>query len=135
MAEEQNNQAANGAQANQPQLSLQRIYVKDLSFESPKAPAIFQTQWNPHVNLDLNTRNTELQPGIYEVVLSVNATVTTARTRPASSLKSSRPASSPSTAWKTPRCATPWAPSARTFCSPMHAKRSTIWSCVAASLP
>ena len=77
MAEEQNNQAANGAQANQPQFSLQRIYVKDLSFESPKAPAIFQTQWNPHVNLDLNTRNTELQPGIYEVVLSVNATVTT----------------------------------------------------------
>ena len=65
MAEEQNNQAANGAQANQPQFSLQRIYVKDLSFESPKAPAIFQTQWNPHVNLDLNTRNTELQPGIY----------------------------------------------------------------------
>jgi len=76
MAEEnQNNQAANGA-ASQPQFSLQRIYTKDISFESPKAPSVFQTQWNPQVNLDLNTRHTELQEGMYEVVLTLNATVT-----------------------------------------------------------
>ncbi|AQZ94415.1 protein-export chaperone SecB [Halopseudomonas phragmitis] len=79
MAEEnQNNSAANGAQGNQPQVqfSLQRIYVKDLSFESPKAPAVFQSQWNPQVNLDLNTRHNQLQDGIFEVVLSLSATVT-----------------------------------------------------------
>jgi preprotein translocase subunit SecB len=79
MAEEnQNNQAANGAAQDQGQVqfSLQRIYVKDLSFESPKAPAVFQTQWNPQVNLDLNTRHTLLQEGIHEVVLSLSATVT-----------------------------------------------------------
>ncbi|TVP91423.1 MAG: protein-export chaperone SecB [Pseudomonadaceae bacterium] len=79
MAEQnQNNQAANGAQGEQPQVqfSLQRIYVKDISFESPKAPEVFQAQWNPQVNLDLNTRNTKLQDGIYEVVLSLSATVT-----------------------------------------------------------
>ena len=58
------------------QFSLQRIYVKDLSFESPKSPAVFQTQWNPKVNLDLNTRHTQLQDGIHEVVLSLSATVT-----------------------------------------------------------
>lgn len=78
MAEQnQNNAAANGAQGEQPQVqfSLQRIYVKDISFESPKAPEVFQTQWNPHVNLDLNTRHTKLQDGIYEVVLSLSATV------------------------------------------------------------
>ncbi|MFN3579775.1 MAG: protein-export chaperone SecB [Pseudomonas sp.] len=76
--ENQTNPAANGSDANQPQVqfSLQRIYVKDLSFESPKAPAVFQTQWNPHVNLDLNTRHSQLQDGIHEVVLSLSATVT-----------------------------------------------------------
>ena len=76
--ENQNNQAANGAaQGNQQvQFSLQRIYVKDLSFESPKAPSVFQSQWNPQVNLDLNTRHSELQEGVHEVVLSLSATVT-----------------------------------------------------------
>lgn len=76
--ENQNNQAANGAaQGNQQvQFSLQRIYVKDLSFESPKSPAVFQSQWNPQVNLDLNTRHSELQEGVHEVVLSLSATVT-----------------------------------------------------------
>ncbi|MBL4833365.1 MAG: protein-export chaperone SecB [Pseudomonas sp.] len=76
--ENQNSQGANGAADQQPQVqfTLQRIYVKDLSFESPKSPAVFQSQWNPHVNLDLNTRHSELQPGVHEVVLSLSATVT-----------------------------------------------------------
>ncbi|HDZ55672.1 MAG TPA: protein-export chaperone SecB [Pseudomonas xinjiangensis] len=77
--ENQNNQAANGAAQNSQapvQFSLQRIYVKDLSFESPKAPAVFQSQWSPQVNLDLNTRHTQLQEGVHEVVLSLSATVT-----------------------------------------------------------
>lgn len=76
MADEQQNATANGANQPQVQFALQRIYVKDLSFESPKAPAVFQTQWNPQVNLDLNTRHNKLQDDIYEVVLSLSATVT-----------------------------------------------------------
>ncbi|MDX9686390.1 MULTISPECIES: protein-export chaperone SecB [Halopseudomonas] len=77
MAEEQqNNTAANGANQPQVQFALQRIYVKDLSFESPKSPAVFQSQWNPQVSLDLNTRHSQLQEGIHEVVLSLSATVT-----------------------------------------------------------
>ena len=77
MADEQQNGAtANSADQPQVQFALQRIYVKDLSFESPKAPAVFQNQWNPQVNLDLNTRHNKLQDGIYEVVLSLSATVT-----------------------------------------------------------
>ncbi len=79
MADENQNNQANGAAQDgqaQVQFSLQRIYVKDLSFESPKAPGVFQSQWNPQVNLDLNTRHTQLQEGIHEVVLSLSATVT-----------------------------------------------------------
>lgn len=56
---ENDQQAAGGsnenANQNQPQFALQRIYVKDLSFESPNAPDVFQQQWKPSVNMDLNT--------------------------------------------------------------------------------
>ena len=41
MTEEQNNGAA-AADESSPQFSLQRIYVRDLSFEAPKSPAIFR---------------------------------------------------------------------------------------------
>ncbi len=69
MSENQQNQEQ------QPQFALQRIYIKDLSFESPKAPEIFKAQWQPEVKLDLNTTNTALEDGMYEVVLSLTATV------------------------------------------------------------
>lgn len=74
MAENQQNQAA--GEENQPQFALQRIYVKDLSFESPKAPEIFTKEWQPQVNLDLNTQNAQLEEGVFEVVLSLTVTVT-----------------------------------------------------------
>ena len=49
-------QATNGAaDEQQPQFSLQRIYLRDLSFESPKSPEIFRQEWNPSISLDLNT--------------------------------------------------------------------------------
>lgn len=70
-----NQQAAAGSEnANQPQFALQRIYVKDLSFESPNSPAIFQEQWKPQVSLDLNTSHTKISDNQYEVVLSLTVT-------------------------------------------------------------
>ncbi|OED44107.1 protein-export chaperone SecB [Endozoicomonas sp. (ex Bugula neritina AB1)] len=62
-------------QQEQPQFALQRIYVKDISFESPKSPEVFQTQWQPEVKLDLNTSNRPLEEGLFEVVLSLTITV------------------------------------------------------------
>ncbi|MDP0560850.1 MAG: protein-export chaperone SecB [Candidatus Endonucleobacter sp. (ex Gigantidas childressi)] len=64
MAENENKQE-------QAQFALQRIYVKDLSFESPKAPEIFQKEWQPEVSLDLNTSNQPLKQDMFEVVLSL----------------------------------------------------------------
>ena len=58
-----------------PQFALQRIYMKDISFESPKAPEIFQKQWQPEVKLDLSTSNRPLEEGLFEVVLSLTVTV------------------------------------------------------------
>jgi preprotein translocase subunit SecB len=57
-----------------PQFALQRIYLKDSSFESPKAPESFRAQWNPKINLELNSRHAELESGVFEVVLSVTVT-------------------------------------------------------------
>ena len=57
------------------QLMIQRIYVKGLSFETTNTPAIFQQRWEPELSLDLNTHHNLLEEGIYEVILSVTATV------------------------------------------------------------
>ncbi|MBC8945619.1 MULTISPECIES: protein-export chaperone SecB [Xenorhabdus] len=55
---------------------IQRVYTKDISFESPKAPQIFQQEWQPEVKLDLDTASNELVQGVYEVVLRVTVTAT-----------------------------------------------------------
>jgi preprotein translocase subunit SecB len=71
MADEQ---AASQDQAQQ-QFMMQRIYNKDLSFESPSSPAIFRKQWQPKVNVDLNTRSNPIdEQGNFEVVLSITLT-------------------------------------------------------------
>ena len=71
---EQGNGAANGLAQAQAQLNLQRIYVKDVSFEAPGVPQIFQEQGQPNVELHLGHRSTVLGPDVHEVVLSVTAT-------------------------------------------------------------
>ena len=71
MAEE--NQAAAGQQQ-QAQFAIQRIYTKDISFETPNSPGIFKKEWKPEVKLDLDTRSNLLDGNIYEVVLSVTVT-------------------------------------------------------------
>ena len=66
-------QAANQQQAAN-QFGLQRIYIKDLSFESPNSPGLFKDQWKPEVNLDLNSRSSKIETDLYEVVLSMTVT-------------------------------------------------------------
>lgn len=53
---------------------IQRIYTKDISFEAPNAPQVFQKDWQPEVKLDLDTASTQLAEGVYEVVLRVTVT-------------------------------------------------------------
>ena len=70
----ENQQAAGNENQNQPQFALQRIYVKDLSFESPNSPVVFQEQWKPQVSLDLNTSHNKISDNQYEVILSLTVT-------------------------------------------------------------
>lgn len=60
-----------------PEFGIQRIYLKDLSFEAPLAPQIFLQKWEPAVDLQLNTKATKLEDAIHEVVLEATVTVTT----------------------------------------------------------
>ena len=65
---------ANGATAAGPQLSLQKVYVKDASFEVPSAPHIFQEQGQPQIQLNLSQQVGTLADNVYEVVLTVTVT-------------------------------------------------------------
>ena len=62
----------------QPVFRIQRVYLKDVSFESPQTPGVFvaNTPWKPAVSLHLNTESSRLDNDLYESVLSVTATVT-----------------------------------------------------------
>jgi len=55
--------------------SLQKIYTKDISFETPNSPQIFQEQWKPLVNLDIGNTARALGKDHFEVVLAVTLTV------------------------------------------------------------
>ncbi len=69
------NQSEATQQGGNQQFAIQKIYIKDVSFESPNSPAMFTKEWQPEVNLDMNTNTQLLNEGVYEVVLSLTATV------------------------------------------------------------
>ena len=77
MADEETTAAgaeAQGEQSKAPQFAIERIYLKDLSLEAPRGPEAFKT-WQPAVNLDINTKQTTLQDGVHEVVLTLTVNV------------------------------------------------------------
>jgi preprotein translocase subunit SecB len=65
MADEQPNPAP------QKQLLLQKIYIKDLSFESPKAPMVFTTNVSPQTQLNVRSSAQEVAPDTTEVTLTI----------------------------------------------------------------
>lgn len=60
-----------------PHFEIQRIFTKDISFESPNTPHTFVEEWKPEVSLNLETKSNRIQDHMHEVVLSITATVTT----------------------------------------------------------
>ena len=68
------------AEENRPnaekQLLLQKIYIKDFSFESPRAPAIFGTDVSPTTQLSIKSTAKELSPDTQEVTLTLTVEAT-----------------------------------------------------------
>lgn len=57
-----------------PQFAVQRIYLKDVSFETPMGAEVFKQAWEPSVQLDMNTKVNALGNNHFEVVLSLTVT-------------------------------------------------------------
>ncbi|MDX1609659.1 MAG: protein-export chaperone SecB [Halofilum sp. (in: g-proteobacteria)] len=70
------------ADSSQGRIQLERIYLKDVSFESPQAPTIFTDpdNWQPKMNLHLETEAKGVDDERYEVALTVTVTATDTET-------------------------------------------------------
>ena len=68
-------QNATGTQADQRQFALQRVYTKDVSFETANSPDIFREEWKPEMSVNLNSGTKLVADGVYEVVLTVTVNV------------------------------------------------------------
>ncbi|OOF36689.1 protein-export chaperone SecB [Rodentibacter heidelbergensis] len=73
---EQNQQPEVAAEESQAVLQIQRIYVKDVSFEAPNLPHIFQQEWKPKLGFDLSTETVQLGDDLYEVTLNITVETT-----------------------------------------------------------
>lgn len=66
---------ANTQAGSKQQFSIQRIYIKDLSFETPNSPKVFTEKWDtPNIKVDLNNTTTKVVDDVYEVVLNITVT-------------------------------------------------------------
>ena len=56
------------------QFVIQKVYTKDISFETPNSPGVFTEKWEPNINLELSTAGHKLADEVHEVVLSLTVT-------------------------------------------------------------
>ncbi len=78
------------AEQQEKQFSIQKIYTRNISFESPNAPEIFTQEFQPQLDVDLNVETSSLEDGVYHAVVRVTAT-TKVDDKTAFCVKSSRP--------------------------------------------
>jgi len=76
MAEEQNQDVAAEQQQEQAQFQLQKIYLKDASFELPNAPQVFQEDGQVEIKMNLAQKVENLAEDVHEVNLTVTVTAT-----------------------------------------------------------
>ena len=72
MAENDTNTATQGE--DNKEFVIQKIYLKDCSFETPNSPQIFQKEWKPEVSLQLGNSATTLDSDVHEIVITVTIT-------------------------------------------------------------
>ncbi len=64
--------AENEEKAAEKQLAIQKVYIKDFSFESPQSPQVFsKTDWAPKTDLNLRSSHTSIGENNHEVVLTI----------------------------------------------------------------
>lgn len=63
-------------EAAQQRFGIQKIYLKDVSFEAPMGATAFAKDWQPKINVDINTKNSKVSDDNFEVVLTMTVTAT-----------------------------------------------------------
>lgn len=59
-------------QAADRRIAIQKIYIKDFSFESPRGPEVFTSgEWSPKTNLNLRSSHSPASGDLHEVVLTI----------------------------------------------------------------
>ena len=61
--------------AAEKQFAIQKIYTKDISFETPNAPKVFTLKWEPSLDFNLGTHVETLENSMYEISLTITITV------------------------------------------------------------
>lgn len=74
MSDKETTSGAAAEQAKEQQFGLQKVYLKDTSFETPNSPEIFTEEWKPDVNVELQTGGKLLGENVHEIVLTVTVT-------------------------------------------------------------
>ncbi len=69
-----NNTAAAGTQAPAQTFNIQKIYLKDCSFEAPLSPDVFRKEWKPQVSIDLGSETQQLAENTFETLLKITVT-------------------------------------------------------------
>ncbi len=67
---------SNGAAPTGPAFTVEKLYVKDVSFEAPGTPQVFNEAGQPQLQMNLNQRVQRLGDTAFEVVLGVTLTCT-----------------------------------------------------------
>jgi len=62
-------------EAGEKLFAIQKIYTKDISFETPNSPNIFTQKWEPSLDLNLSTQVAPLENSMFEVGLTITVTV------------------------------------------------------------
>lgn len=71
MAEDQISETLANGEDTMPQAGVLSQYVKDLSFENPNAPAVYQWQGQPQIDVQFNIASSQVADDVYEVILKV----------------------------------------------------------------
>jgi preprotein translocase subunit SecB len=72
----QDTTTGNGAAPTGPSFTVEKLYIKDVSFEAPGTPQVFNEQGQPQLQMNLNQRVQRLSDEAFEVVLGVTLTCT-----------------------------------------------------------
>ncbi len=74
MAEAKSAKAGDG-KVQSGQFAIQKVYIKDASFETPRSPEVFRQEWKPAVNMEMSNDSRHIEKSLYEATLTITLTV------------------------------------------------------------